>query len=133
MELLHTSECQTEYSRVELYDKEKRTPPQTPMDLSDDELRVFFDAYGVVASCQADTRVIVKVYEGKGLPSESPIFLIKEGMISVGEEGIFVGDSISAESLHILSWPAGTTNVQVYLDTKIPWSAKTVVFVLSQD
>jgi hypothetical protein len=88
MSLLHNKKYRSQYSRIELFDKGESNPPETPYYPSsvsnDADVQVFFDLHGVVASCQEDVNIDVKVYAEEISPQNASMILIKSGIISVG-------------------------------------------------
>lgn len=81
---------------------------------------------GVAVATAEDADVAVRVLEAEA-PAGSPV---AEGTISVGDEGLDVGNLVAADVAHV-EWPGGRTGVRVYTDGA-PDEVASVTFVLER-
>lgn len=127
---LYNGKHWNEYHRIEFFDKQADDLPDTTVDgLDDSTLRSVFGSYGIVVAPMEGIAIDVTVCEGEGKPLD--MFLVGEGDITVGNEGLLVGYQIAQDLEHI-PWEPGTIHVSVYMDTEELWMAKKVTFIVKK-
>jgi hypothetical protein len=122
MRLIYEGIHWSEFARLEFCDKETADLPPIPTTVT---AEVVFGERGVVAAPQNDVDVKVEVYEGSTVPSETSF--VKSGQIMLGKQGLMVGNAPDSDEI---PWPAGTTQISVYMDNPLFGWARKVVFVL---
>ncbi|WP_404785588.1 hypothetical protein [Altericista sp. CCNU0014] len=125
MDLIYKGLHRSEFARLELCDRETEDFPTISSNMTNEELRAVFGERGIVVAPQNDVDVDIEVYEGSQTPSETTF--VKSGQITIGNRGIAIGNAPDYDEV---PWPAGTTQVSVYMDNVLFGWARKVVFTL---
>lgn len=132
MKTLYQGKHKTQYYSLGLFDKETGDFPDISnheYNLEISEQRSIFEKHGIVVFVNSDITINIKIYAGDLVPSN--MFLIGRGIISVGNDGICIGDTLfPIDRLDFFLIQSGEILVSVYAETEELLSTTQITFVI---
>ncbi len=132
MQTLYQGKHKTQYYSLGLFDKDTGDFPDISnheYNLEISEQRPIFDKHGIIVFVNSNITINIKIYVGDLVPSN--MFLIGREIISIGNDGICIGDTLfSVDRLDFFLIRSGEVLVSIYAETEELLSTTQITFVI---